>query len=492
MRWIIGCVICVFSGNISAADSPGSWPRFRGPNGSGVSLESKPLPTRLDAKKSLWRISLPKGVSSPCIWRNRIFLTASKGDSLETICIDRKVGKILWRQSQRANRIEKTHSVNNPASATPATDGKRVCVYFGSYGLICYTVNGRRIWQKQLPVPKNRHGSASSPVIVDNLVIQCVDQGLLLRPQGSYLLALDVKTGKEVWKAKRPFSSAGWSTPSVWRRGEQKELVVLGRRVSVYGLKEGKERWWVRGLMDYSVAVPVIGDGRLYVHSAAGGFDAGQRIKLPTFSELKKKFDKNRDGQLSPDEIARDFVIYKGDSGKVEGDDLKLREAFPMLDANRDKLLSSFEWGLLSLMLKSQQNQLLAVRPGKSGDVTDSNVVWREKRRLPEVPSALLYRGVLYLIKNGGIVSCHDAKTGKLHYRKRLGVADSFFSSPVAGDGKIYVASHSGVVVVFAAGEEFRILSTNKLGEPVIATPAITDGVIYVRTSKSLYAFGPR
>jgi outer membrane protein assembly factor BamB len=117
-------------------------------------------------------------------------------------------------------------------------------------------------------------------------------------------------------------------------------------------------------------------------------------------------------------------------------------------------------------------------------------VAWREKRAVPEVASPVAYRGRVYMVRDGGVVSCLDAATGKLLYRERLGPGGPYFASPVAGDGRVYAASGRGAVTVFAAGDEFRVLARNDLREPVCATPAIADGKLYVRTDKHLYAFG--
>jgi outer membrane protein assembly factor BamB len=119
-----------------------------------------------------------------------------------------------------------------------------------------------------------------------------------------------------------------------------------------------------------------------------------------------------------------------------------------------------------------------------------ARVVWKEKKSLPEVPTPLAYHGRLYVVKNGGFLSCLEAATGKLLYRERLGEGGIYYASPVAGDGKVYVASESGVVVVCKDGDKFEVLERNDLEEPVKATPALADGKIYLRTATHLYAFG--
>jgi outer membrane protein assembly factor BamB len=134
--------------------------------------------------------------------------------------------------------------------------------------------------------------------------------------------------------------------------------------------------------------------------------------------------------------------------------------------------------------------RVLAVRPGGSGDVTQTHVVWSERKGVPGVPSPLYYQGRLYTIQNGGIVFCRAAKTGELVYSGRLGELGYYYSSPVAADNKVYIASADGVVVVLDAGEELKVLARNKLDGAIMATPAVVDGKIYVRTESHLYAFG--
>ena len=134
-------------------------------------------------------------------------------------------------------------------------------------------------------------------------------------------------------------------------------------------------------------------------------------------------------------------------------------------------------------------NTLLAVRPGVKGAMSSKDIAWTEKNSLPEVSTPLCYQGRLYLVKHLGILSCLDAKTGKLHFRQRLGAGGMYYASPVAGDGKVYVPSLRGVVVVLKASDKLEVLARNDLGEAIGATPAALDGVLYVRTDRHLYAF---
>jgi outer membrane protein assembly factor BamB len=136
------------------------------------------------------------------------------------------------------------------------------------------------------------------------------------------------------------------------------------------------------------------------------------------------------------------------------------------------------------------EHGLFAVKPGGAGDVTKTHVLWRDGKATPEVPSPLYYRGRVYMVRDGGLMSCLNAETGKLLFRERLGPGGAYYSSPVAGDGKVYAASRGGEVIVLAAGDEFRVMSRNDLKEPILATPALADGKVYVRTENHLHAFG--
>jgi outer membrane protein assembly factor BamB len=151
------------------------------------------------SKNLLWKIEVPEGHSSPCIWGDRIFITARSGENLETICITRGSGTVKWRQSIKPESFEKINRSNSHASSTPVTDGKHVYVYFGSFGLVAYDLDGKELWKRPLPIPQMQHGSASSPVLADGLVVINCDQ-----KKDPYLLAVDRSTGEQVWKSTRP------------------------------------------------------------------------------------------------------------------------------------------------------------------------------------------------------------------------------------------------------------------------------------------------
>jgi outer membrane protein assembly factor BamB len=474
------------------------WPQFRGPGGVGVAPDGMKLPTQFGpTEKVLWKTPLPAGHSSPCIWDDRIYVTAfdKPAKKLETICLDRASGKVLWRRTAPAEKIQKVHQVNTPASSTPAADGEGVYVYFGSYGLLCYNRDGEEKWKRPLPPLEMFWGQATSPVVAGDLVLLNVSVKDTMA-----LLAVQRRSGETVWQKERPRGTspfAGvWSTPVVYR-GPQGDEVLLagGERLVSYHLPDGAERWWVRGLPAVSYGSPTVGGGRAFVVLTNPVGDPENLVKVPPFDELLTKYDKNNDGKLSREEIPADFdLVDRGRPDRV-GNFGKLRDMMPRFDKNKDGSLDRDEWeAMLAEMAKGIESMLkisaAAVRLGGEGEVTQTHLDWQLTKGLPEVPSPLYYRGRVYLVTERAFVACHDAESGKQLYRERVGARGTCYASPVAGDGKVYVGTDAGMLVVLEAGDRFKVLARNDLKEPIVATPALVDGKIYVRTRAHLYAFG--
>jgi outer membrane protein assembly factor BamB len=428
--WIaLLATVLLSSSSISAQQSSkGWWPQFRGPNSSGLGVGKPPVQFGPD-QNVRWKTAVGPGLSSPIVWEGRIFLTEfdqAKGQ-LATLSIDRRTGKILWRRAVTPDKIEKVHEISSPAGSTPVTDGERVYIYFGSYGLLAYNLDGDLKWERRLPNPENPYGAVASPIVAGDF--------LVLNHQGkdAYLLAINRRTGQTVWKTDRSMFQYGWSTPVHWRHDGIDEILVLGgdfkpdQRLMAYNLADGAERWWVAGLPPCGKSTPVLGDGLL--------FFAAPDIILETAAEKR-----------NPERAAQ---IYANNAARIT-----------------------------------------AVRPGGKGEVSQTNIAWSERKGVPGVPSPLYYNGRLYTFQNGGIVYSRVAKTGELVYTGRLGAPGYYYSSPVAADNKIYIASEEGVVVVLEAGEQLKVLATNKLDGAILATPALVEGSIYVRTENHLYAFG--
>ncbi len=238
-----------------------NWPGFRGPNGSGVG-ETSALPLEFGpAKNVIWKTDLPAGKSSPVLTEAHIFLTGWTADSLLTLALDRATGKLLWKSSAPRKRSEHLHNLNSAASATPATDGTNVYVFFGDLGLISYGPDGKERWRIPLGPFTNLHGMSASPIVVDDKVVLVCDQDT-----ESFVLGIEKDTGKVAWKTARPEVVHGFSTPSVYvAPSGEKQIVVPGSYVLIsYSAETGEKLWWVRGLTWQVKPAGIVADGVIY------------------------------------------------------------------------------------------------------------------------------------------------------------------------------------------------------------------------------------
>ncbi len=451
------------------------WPGFRGPNGSGIG-EVVGLPVAFGpATNVVWKTPLPPGKSSPVLAGDHIFLTAHEGGELLTLCLDRETGRVLWRRRLRPARSEKLHQLNSPASATPATDGENVYVFFGDFGLISYGRDGRERWRYPLGPFTNLQGMGASPIVADGKVVLVCDQD-----ENSYILAVDKDTGKTVWKTSRPEVVHGFATPSVWQpEGGALQLIVPGSYVLIaYSLETGEKLWWVRGLT-WQVKPSAVTEGEtIYVTGGAPGVEPGERLFIPPFDEAIREADADGDHKISPAELPEKW---------------KPNGSWRAIDLDIDGFLNEREWTFYRAR-RGGENATLAVRPQKAtGDLTESHVQWRYDRAVPIVSSPLVYENILYTIKDGGIFTSLDPSTGGVLKTARVRDAiDNYYASPVAADGKIYLASETGKISVIRPGAQWEVIAVHDLGEPAYASPAVSDGRLYLRTDVALYAFGEK
>ncbi|MFY9609669.1 MAG: PQQ-binding-like beta-propeller repeat protein [Blastocatellia bacterium] len=432
----------------AAAQKPratANWPSFRGDHAAGVA-DGQNLPDRWDGEKGTsikWKTPIPGlAHSSPVVWGGHLFVTTAissranasfrkglygDGDASEdrsshqwkVYCLDKRTGKVLWdRIAYEGAPLEKRHIKSTYASSTPATDGRYVVAFFGSQGLYAYDMKGRLIWKQSLgrlnagayDVPDYEWGTASSPIIYQDLVIVQCDQ-----QQGSFLIALDIKTGKTVWKTSRE-ELPSWGTPTICSGKARTELVTNAPNfIRGYDPKTGKELWRLGGSSKITAPTPVFTEDLIVVAS-------GRRPEMPL------------------------FVIRAGASG-----DITLKE----------------------------------------GQTSNTSVVWSRQKVGSYMPTPLVYRGLLYVLKNQGILSCYDLVSGEEKYTERVPHQGSGFSaSPVASDGKIYLPSEDGDMFVVKAGPKFELVTTNRVGQALMATPAISGGMMYVRAERDLFAIG--
>jgi len=422
------------------------------------------------AKNVLWKTPLPLGHSSPVLTVDRIFVTGYEESQLLVLCLDRKTGKILWRREIARPRKEELHKANSPASPSPVTDGSHVYAFFTDFGLICFDLDGREKWRLPLGPFNNPFGLGASPVLVKDKLLMICDQ-----ESGSFFLALDKKTGKTQWRVERPEYTRGFATPVLYQAadGELQVIISGALQLTAYSVETGKEVWWVRGLTWQMKSTPVMDDKLIYVHGWAGGADEGQQEVIPPFEEVLAQLDTNHDGKLSQDEIR----------------DEKVKNDWKSYDLDRDGVLNERDWRFYRSR-RAAQNAVIAFRLGGHGDMTEKNFVWRYQKALPNVPSPLLYQNVLYLMKEGGVLTALDAATGAVLKQARLEKAlGDYFSSPVAADGKVFTVSHEGKVCVVRSGADWEVLAVNDLNEECNATPAFADDRIYLRTHQNLFCF---
>jgi outer membrane protein assembly factor BamB len=465
-------MLCLGVSLAEAAGAPvPNWPQFRGANGCGVATDATP-PVKIGPGEGvLWSVEVPWSPSSPCVWGDRIFLTTFRDGELETRCHDRADGRLRWARSVKPENVEEFHRTDgSPAASTPATDGRIVVSYFGSFGLVCHDFEGNEVWRHPLPllVSAGRYGTGTSPIIVDGRVLVSRDQH-----EFSSLLALDLATGKKIWEAPRLDSSGSFGTPSHWRNAGVDEIVLAGPgRLKGYELATGAERWAIDGITNYICTTPVVADGMLYFAAWSNGAMDSPVARWEVFLQ---NYDGNADGVVAYEEIP-----------------LEKRDYMRGLDLDRDGKYTQADWEALATLAARTENLMLAVKPGGRGDITETHVAWKFRKGLPYVPSPLFYDGRIYLVKDGGLMTSVDATTGEAHYAQQpLGANGNYYASPVAADGRIYLASLPGkLTVVKAGGDRPEILHQADFGERILATPALVEGNLYLRTVTHLWAFG--
>lgn len=470
LRW---CCLLV---GVTSASAPAStpsvpaWPQFRGANGSGFVADATP-PLRIGpSEPARWRIDVPWSPSSPIVWGDSLFLTTFADGQLETRCYNRHDGSLRWKRGIKPEQLEKHHrGDSSPAASTPVTDGRHVVSYFGSYGLVCYDLEGNERWRHPLPLVLSlgEYGSGASPVIAGSRVILNRDQH-----ERSSLLAIDLASGRKAWETPRPDCNGSFGSPVVWRAGGVEEIVLAGSgRIKGYAATDGAERWVVDGVSHLVCTTPVVSDGLLLM---AAWSPANSDSPLQPWDKFVERFDKNGDGVIQMAEFpdaSRDYL--RG------------------YDANLDGTVSKEDWDRMNTFSARRENLLLAVKPGGRGDITASHIAWKFRRGLPYVASPLVYDGRVYLVRDGGLISSVNAATGEAYFaQERLEATGNYYASPVAAAGRVYFASLPGkVTVVKAGGDKPEILHTADFGERILATPAIVGDRFYLRTEKQLWAF---
>jgi outer membrane protein assembly factor BamB len=434
------------------------WTRFRGPNGSGIAGGTG-FPVEFGSSQNLvWKSPARSGKSSPVLTARHVFLTAFDQEKLYTQCFDRKTGKLLWERFETRQRSEFRNQRNEPAAISPVTDGENVYSFFGDFGLISYDPAGKVRWKAPLGPFTNMMGMSSSPILAGSYLIIVADQ------DESYIAAFDPRNGEIRWKSART-ERDGWASPVLFEPpGGKAEIITASRgQLGAHRVGDGSRVWTKDDLSPAIVASPIVAGDVVYT------FGYGHDEPTPWAKQLDR-YDKNHDGQISADEY--------GNDGLMRG--------IALHEGNRDGIVQRGEWEAKQREVL-KPSVLMAVKLHPS-----PRELWRyEKSFFGVVPSPLLYNGLLYVIRNGGILATFDPATGKPGKTGRVaGALGAYSASPVAADGKLYLANEEGKVAVVRAGPDWDVLAVNDVGEGCFATPALAGGMIYVRTADTLFSFG--
>ncbi len=444
---VLSMLVCVFS-TAEASD----WSRFRGPNGSGVSPDEAPTPTTwTDTENVKWSIELPgPGSSCPIVVGDKVFVTCWSGYGLNRdepgdqtqlkrhlVCINRADGKILWDQVVDPYLPEDNYggmfAEHGYTSHTPVSDGEKVFAFFGKTGVVAFDMDGKKLWQTSVGTESDPRdwGSASSPILYKNLVI------VPANVESHALVALDKETGSEVWKQEAQGFEGTWGSPILVDAADGKQEIVM--------------------------AVP----GEIWAFSPDTG-------KLAWFAHVSDS------DSCSSSAIPGEGVVY---------------------------------------MMGGRDGGTSAVQTGGAGDVTEKNILWTSNAR-GGIGTPVMQDGKIYSISRD-VVTCLDAKTGEEVFQERLeapavaeetaeapappaegeggggrrggrggGFMNQSYSSPVTADGKLYFMTRAGLCYVFSLDGEFKQIAANKFGSDegdFSATPAISGGELFIRSSKKLY-----
>jgi hypothetical protein len=430
-------VLSAASGMVAGGD----WPRFRGPNGSGISADIAPMPVRWSPTKNVkWKARMPgPGSSSPIVVGDKVFVTCWSGYGLERgrpgdkkrlkrhlLCFDRQTGNTIWEKTVDAFQPEEDYSgmfaEHGYATHTPVSDGERVYVFFGKSGALAFDLTGNQIWQTAVGTESDRMGwgSACSPIVYKNLVI------VTASAESQSMYGLDRENGKQVWRAEAEGFRSTWGTPVLAEVDANRTDLVLGVPYKIWGFNPdtGKIRWYCEAFNDPAFCSSVVSVGKV--------------------------------------------VYATGDVG----------------------------------------NSSIAINAGGENDVTKSHVVWTGGDR-NRISSPVVAGGKLYLVNNR-VATCVDAKTGSRKYQGRLAgsstpaaqndggrrgsgpgaMGGNDYSSPVVADGKLYFVARNGDAYVLKLGDKFEQLATNRVTEDTedfSASPAISDGALFIRSSRHLY-----
>jgi outer membrane protein assembly factor BamB len=416
-----------------------NWPQWRGPHGQGVSSETA-LPRQWSpSSKIAWKVAIAgRGHSAPVVWGNQVFLTtaveraavpghkapehmdrgkpflhpdsvgADRQNALKVMAFDARSGALAWEQvAYDGPMFDNRHKRSSYASTTPVTDGERLYVHFGAEGVYAYDLAGRLVWKTTVGKIKTLGlGVGSSPILYrDLLILQCDEN----TGSESFIVALDKRTGKQVWRSARDVQ-VSWSTPVLVEApgaagaSGRTELVTNGTEwIVAYDPATGTELWRTPGVKSNAIHTPLVGEG--LVIATAG---------------------------------------------------------YP-------------------------ERRVIAIRPGARPEA--ERVAWTYDKGTAYVVSPILFKGVVYLLNDRGVMTALAAQTGAVIYEGgRIPKPATFMGSPVAFGDHVLLTSEEGETFFIKAGRTHEVERTNSVDEPVYSTLALANGRIYIRGERHLFA----
>jgi outer membrane protein assembly factor BamB len=396
-----------------AAELKGQWPRFRGPDGSGISAFSN-APVQWNGTNGegvVWKVKTPiSGPNSPVIWGDKLFCTGATSQKREVYCYDALTGKLLWQKAVTSAPGAPTEpptvmeDTGGYAASTVATDGRRVYAIFANADVAAFDYQGNPVWNLNLGKFDNSYGYATSLILYQNRLLIQNDQGAA-KDGKSKLIALDTATGKTVWETQpRPVPNS-WATPVLINAAQKDQVITCGNPwVIAYDASNGTELWRVQALY----------------------------------------------GEVTPSPIFNDGLVYTAMDGE----------------------------------------NLTAIKPDGTGDVTKTHIAWKADEGLPDIVSPFCDGKRVYVTSSGGTVTCYNAKDGKKLWNKEFEV--TYKSSPAMSGDRIYMFNDKGECVIIQAADEYKEIARADLGEEVLSSPAFADGRLYIRGKTNLFCLGTK
>ena len=275
----------------------GDWPQFRGPNCTGISDDSAPLPVKFSATENVrWEAPVGDGIAGAIVVDGRVFVSGMTGDdTISLFAFDARTGEKLWQRDWPTGPLPEVHQTNSHASSTPASDGKRVYLYFTSLGMLAVDArSGEDVWQRSLPVPffVFKWGAGMSPVVYRDMLLFCQDDDL-----NPAMYAFDLATGADRWKDERLDMAVNYSHPVVNTVDGRDEIVVAGTGLLVgYDPQTGRRRWYAKTLLRNIKTTPVCFDGIIYISVQSGG------IANQWLASIDQADTGNNDGKIDKQE----------------------------------------------------------------------------------------------------------------------------------------------------------------------------------------------